>query len=202
MLDPGGAFVKKKDRLGKAAELAELMPSGATVLSQKSTVDVEEFARVLEEVPPESSAVFACHTKEGNGTPLSGGLLLCPPIEGRRTPEILTADRLINGPAVRIPRQVLLLACESADLRQAAEGSGSSSDPRCCGRRRPADRDRLPGVGRRYRQGAHQASARRPRPGGRAALGPDQAAPPVAGEWRRVRPAAPLGRSHGDGRVR
>ncbi|WP_412517037.1 CHAT domain-containing protein [Actinomadura madurae] len=122
VLDPGGAFAAPDARLDQAASLAGLMPSGATVVSQKSAVDVDGFARLLEEVPAESSAVFACHTHPGNGTPLSGGLLLCPPIEGRGTPEILTAGRLIDGPAVRIPRQVLLLACESADLRQAAEG--------------------------------------------------------------------------------
>ncbi len=118
VLNPGGAL-SPDDELPAADALATVVPADTTTVTATDLMTVPEFGEVLRTVPAGSSAVFACHTHPGDGTPLRGGLLVRPGV----APEILAAGTLIASPGqYPIPEQVLVLACESADLRQAAAG--------------------------------------------------------------------------------
>lgn len=119
VLNPGGAQASETEFLDAADGLVDAIPAGVKKITSADVITVDDFGAVLREVPSGSSAVFACHTDDGGGAPLEGGLLLRPGPE----PEILSAGTLMTSrDRFPIPEQVLVLACESSDLRQAAEG--------------------------------------------------------------------------------
>lgn len=119
VLNPGGTRSASGEELPAADELMTVIPPGTSLVRADDLLTVNEFGAVLRAVPPGSSAVFACHTDPGDGTPLSGGLKIQPADE----PEVLSAGLLFTEPErYPIPEQALILACESADLRHTAAG--------------------------------------------------------------------------------
>lgn len=82
----------------------------------------------LKHLDYESTAVFACHTDRRDNTPAGMGLLLSPRLaqsdsHGPTAQELVTAADLMQGNAVfPMPSQVILLACDSANLGETAAG--------------------------------------------------------------------------------
>ncbi|GAB3428539.1 hypothetical protein GCM10027569_72100 [Flindersiella endophytica] len=130
VIDPGSELAgATREPLPTAPLLLDILPPGVEIITPSESISVEDFAarlRALRALAPEASAVFACHTDESDDSAPSCGLLLRPAIEGDRphtSAELLTARRLIEEPTrFPMPRVVLMLACESGDLRNAAAG--------------------------------------------------------------------------------
>lgn len=119
VLNPGGIDCSPGNELPGADALLETVPAGITTVTANDRITRDELGTVLRGLPTGSSAVFACHTDPGDGAPLHGGLLIQPGGE----PEILSTGTLLDHPdQFPIPEQVLVLACDSADLRQAVSG--------------------------------------------------------------------------------
>jgi hypothetical protein len=120
VLNPGGVDASPGNELPGADALAETVPAGVTTVTAHDRITRDQLGSVLRGLPPGgSSAVFACHTVPGDGTPTDGGLLIRP---GDR-PEVLSTRALLDTPdRFPMPEQVLVLACESADLRHAVSG--------------------------------------------------------------------------------
>ncbi|GIM88717.1 CHAT domain-containing protein [Paractinoplanes toevensis] len=122
VLDPGGDEAPPHAQLRALRDLGDMLP-GVRTVGHTDVVDLDGFDAILQNTPAESSAVFACHTHPGDGSPLSRGLVVRPATKADPRPVILSAADLINAPSRHpVPRQALLLACDSADLGQAAEG--------------------------------------------------------------------------------
>ncbi len=106
------------------------MPGEVTVLTPSTDVSLDGFGAKLRELRDqgEGSAVIACHTVERVPSPLKGGLVLRPATgDDDRDPEaaarVLTAGMLIAEPKrFPMPRQVLMLCCDSGDLGGAVSG--------------------------------------------------------------------------------
>ncbi|WP_410648565.1 CHAT domain-containing protein [Amycolatopsis sp. cmx-4-54] len=122
MLNPGGALGTAKYDLITASALQYGLPDGVRTINRADQVDLDELSEILRSLPARSSAIYACHTAPGDGEPLSAGLQLCPPIDGR-PPIVLSANALINSPErFPVPGRGLVLACDSADLNRTAGG--------------------------------------------------------------------------------
>jgi hypothetical protein len=121
VLDPGGDAAPPDLQLTSLRDLGDMLP-GVRTVGHTDMVDLDGFGAILRNVPAESSAVFACHTHPGDGGPLSQGLVVRPGTDTDPRPVILSAADLITAHCHPVPRQALLLACDSADLGQAAEG--------------------------------------------------------------------------------
>ncbi len=124
VLNPAGDLAQSGRSLQKAGALVDLLPTEVRRVTAQDAVTVTEFGAILRDLPSESSAIFACHTAAAGDSALSTGLALRPAVKDLyETPEILTAAALIQQPELYpMPRQAMLLACESADLRQVVEG--------------------------------------------------------------------------------
>lgn len=127
VIDPGGGlpWAEEYKQLLGARRMLSLVPAGVETVTPGSDLSVEEFAAMLRTLDPDTSAVFACHTEQ-NGDALSCGILLRPGNNDTSPcdpPQVLTSRMLIENPErYSIPRQVLLLACDSSDLRNVSAG--------------------------------------------------------------------------------
>ncbi|MGV9366051.1 CHAT domain-containing protein [Amycolatopsis sp. NPDC003731] len=122
VLNPGGAFGAARDDLVAASALQYRLPTGVPVVGRSDCVDLAGFGETLRSLPSRSSVVFAGHTSAGDSTPLSRGLLLRPATADGE-PVVLSAGALIDSASrYPVPVQGLILACDSADLGQAADG--------------------------------------------------------------------------------
>lgn len=123
VLNPAGRLAGSRD-LTQADALIDLVTADTVTVTADDEITVADLGRTLRSLPYESTAVFACHTEKEDGVPLSSGLCLRPKVAGRyEISEVLTAGLLVEQPATYpVPRQVILFACESADLRQAELG--------------------------------------------------------------------------------
>jgi hypothetical protein len=123
VLNPADALGDPRHDLLSASALAHVVPPGTRTVTATDALTIAEFGEVLQSLPTESSVVFACHTHGGTGTPLSGGLQLRPPTVDDPVPVVLSATDLIDAPGrFPIPRQGLVLACDSADLGRVTDG--------------------------------------------------------------------------------
>ncbi|MCO6004175.1 CHAT domain-containing protein [Actinoallomurus purpureus] len=129
VIDPGGDLggAAAEEPLSTARRLLDVLPPAVEIISPDDDVSVADFAARLSALGDTTSAVFACHTEDDGDSPSSCGLVLRPRILGGRPcaarPRLLTADLLIGDPGrFAMPKQVLLLACETADLRNAVAG--------------------------------------------------------------------------------
>ncbi|MFD6274189.1 CHAT domain-containing protein [Streptomyces sp. NPDC060209] len=127
VIDPGGdlPWVEEYEQLLGARRMLSLVPAGVETVTPGSDLSVEEFAAMLRTLDPETSAVFACHTEQ-SGDALSCGIRLRPGNDDaspRNPSQVLTSRMLIENPErYSMPRQVLLLACDSSDLRNVSAG--------------------------------------------------------------------------------
>jgi hypothetical protein len=133
LIDPGSDLGEPHPdgELVAAQELLENLPDGVTVVSPATDVSLDGFGAKLRELRDrgEGSAVIACHTAlERVPSPLMGGLVLRPatgPDDGgpEEAPRVLTTGMLIGEPErFPMPRQVLMLCCDSGDLGRAGSG--------------------------------------------------------------------------------
>lgn len=122
VLNPGGALGSARHDLGAASALGYGLPDGVRTITRFEDTSLDEFGTILRSLPARSSVVFACHTNAGTGAPLSAGLQLHPPTSDRPA-VVLSAGALIDSPdRYPVPRQGLVLACDSADLGRAGDG--------------------------------------------------------------------------------
>lgn len=114
--------------LDTARALLDQLPRGVEIIGPDDDVNVEDFAARLRALDPETSAVFACHTDMADTSAAGRGLRLRPKVRHpdateEQPLELLTAAALIGEPTrFPMPHQVLLLACDTADLSNAADG--------------------------------------------------------------------------------
>jgi hypothetical protein len=124
VIDPGGDLggAEAWHPLSTARRILDLLPHGVTTVAPDDDVSLEDFAARLRALDTSTTAIFACHAVDDDGSASSRGLVLRPGTPGGRL-ELLTADLLIGESArFPMPAQVVLLACESADLRHTAAG--------------------------------------------------------------------------------
>ncbi|MCT4353772.1 CHAT domain-containing protein [Streptomyces sp. Je 1-79] len=112
-----------------ARELLDHLPEDVVAFTPSTDLSLDGFGvrlRDLREERGETSAVIACHTVERVPSPLLGGLVLrpaTPGAEGGEPERVLTAGMLIAAPdRFPMPRQVLMLCCDSGDLSGALNG--------------------------------------------------------------------------------
>ncbi|MFD9333951.1 Clp protease N-terminal domain-containing protein [Streptomyces sp. NPDC060028] len=132
LIDPGSDLGEPDPdgELPGARALLEHLPDEVTVLTPSTDVSLDGFGAKLWELRDqgEGSAVIACHTVERVPSPLKGGLVLRPATGAdEEDPEaaarVLTAGMLIAEPGrFPMPRQVLMLCCDSGDLGGAVSG--------------------------------------------------------------------------------
>ncbi|MGV9366052.1 CHAT domain-containing protein [Amycolatopsis sp. NPDC003731] len=122
VLNPGGRLGPPSLDLLAASALAYALPAKVPKIVRGNDVTLESVGALLRSLPPACSFLFAGHTHPGADEPLGGGLLLRPP-DGHRDAVVLSARDLIDHPGCYpIPSQGLVLACDTADLAQAAAG--------------------------------------------------------------------------------
>ncbi len=112
------------DELTQAAALREVVPDGAVVLpSDGPLLSADQFRTALRGVPRDSTLAFAGHTGSVEGT---AGLAF----SGTGGRELVTARDLVDATVEHpMPRQVLMLACDSADLGSAVAGEWFTLGP-------------------------------------------------------------------------
>jgi len=119
--------------LAGAQDLNEVLSEATAGNPAPGSWTTRHLASRLRQIPHASTAVFACHThqRDGDSTPTGRGLLLSPTPpknegdDARPAPpqQIVTAgDLMEQGTDYPMPEQVILLACDSADLGQAQAG--------------------------------------------------------------------------------
>ncbi|MEU3985407.1 CHAT domain-containing protein [Streptomyces sp. NPDC026672] len=127
VIDPGGdlPWVPEYARLPAARQLLGLVPDGVDTVGPATDLSLADFAERLRGAGSESTAVFACHV-EADGEAPDRGILLRPGSGGAppaEPPRVLTAQMLISAPdRYPMPRQVVLLACDSGDVGNASAG--------------------------------------------------------------------------------
>ncbi|WP_162238268.1 CHAT domain-containing protein [Agromyces sp. Leaf222] len=115
VLDPGGD-------LAGAAGLAEEVPNDATVLTAADTPTAVQVVDALQRLARGTTWLFAGHTTR---MPPEGRAALSFTATGRYDPSFV-----ISGDALpTLPRSVILLACDSGDLRSVSAGEWNTLGP-------------------------------------------------------------------------
>ncbi|KAF2781602.1 CHAT domain-containing protein [Streptomyces sp. OM5714] len=127
VVEPGGdlPWVDEAEQLPTARQLLGLVPEDVETITPAADLSLPEFAARLRAVGSESSAVFVCHVAEDSasghrGVQLRPGSSDDPPAV---PPRVLTSHMLIDAPdRYPMPRQVLMLACDSGDVSNVSAG--------------------------------------------------------------------------------
>ncbi|WP_030155771.1 CHAT domain-containing protein [Streptomyces sp. NRRL S-244] len=130
VIDPG-ADLGEPDaayELPGTRALLDRLPDDIAALTPSTDVSLDGLSSTLRALGArgESSAVIACHAVERVPSPLKGGIVLRPALDTGGEPEaprVLTAGMLLAEPGrFPMPRQVLMLCCDSGDVSGALNG--------------------------------------------------------------------------------
>ncbi|MFJ5645638.1 CHAT domain-containing protein [Streptomyces sp. NPDC093223] len=126
VIDPGGDLpgVAEEDRLPAARQLLPLLPEHVRTIAPDTDMSLGAFAGRLREIASETTALFACHVG-ADGDSSARGIVLRPRGEEPASAPalVLTSDLLVSAPRrFPMPQQVVMLACDSGDVTNAAAG--------------------------------------------------------------------------------
>jgi len=117
--NPGGDLPQAEDVNSNLAAITKANPGAGTWTTAW-------LSRELQRIPFQSTVVFACHTGRRGSDPTGLGILLSPNTEqfqAEDSVEIVSAGDLIERSCdFPMPAQVVLLACDSANLGEAQAG--------------------------------------------------------------------------------
>ncbi|MFF3877893.1 CHAT domain-containing protein [Streptomyces sp. NPDC001978] len=127
VIDPGSdlPWVSEDEQLPAARRLLDLVPDGVATVAADADLSLQDFAERLHKTDSDATAVFACHVGPDSQS-LDRGILLRPgsaedpPVI---PPRVLTSQMLVDTPdRYPMPRQVLMLACDSGDVGNVSAG--------------------------------------------------------------------------------
>ncbi|MGW1800088.1 CHAT domain-containing protein [Streptomyces sp. NPDC001984] len=127
VIDPGSdlPWVSEDEQLPAARRLLDLVPDGVATVAADADLSLQDFAERLHKTDSDATAVFACHVGPDSrsldrGILLSPGSAEDPPVI---PPRVLTSQMLVDTPdRYPMPRQVLMLACDSGDVGNVSAG--------------------------------------------------------------------------------
>ncbi|MGW0875379.1 CHAT domain-containing protein [Streptomyces sp. NPDC002740] len=127
VVEPGGdlPWADEAEQLPTARQLLGLVPEGVETVTPTADLSLPEFAARLRGVGSETSAVFVCHVAEDGASGRRGVQLRPGSAEDPSAvpPRVLTSHMLIDAPdQYPMPRQVLMLACDSGDVGNVSAG--------------------------------------------------------------------------------
>ncbi|WP_327180931.1 CHAT domain-containing protein [Streptomyces sp. NBC_01334] len=127
VVEPGGdlPWADEAEQLPTARQLLGLVPEGVETIAPTADLSLPDFAARLRGLGSETSAVFVCHVAEDSASGRRGVQLRPGNAEDPSTvpPRVLTSHMLIDAPdEYPMPRQVLMLACDSGDVGNVSAG--------------------------------------------------------------------------------